>query len=364
MANELRSGAPPAAVQELHKATTSADLPTWRRRCHACGQVMGLNHLDTCPALHSKPGEPRYHDGRPPDFRQKPPYPPKPFRRFDFRPRPPYPRRPESNRRKPPMTAAVGMVCEDGVVLATDSMFKVGDNVTYGDKIYPLLQRPWLAGAVAGAGAVGFIKSVKEKIDDALPPRAVPITAVKASIDAANKEFYERHVLTHPNPEWRPYYGLLIAVSSPSSGHALLHTDQNSCIEVQGIELEGTGGVTAEPYKGLWRKDIPAFEAELAAIFMVKYAKIYDAQNCGGNTKVFCLYAHSLFELDQAYIKSAEDYFEHFSNSSLGLLLPADIDAELDEQFFTGGIRGLHEDLRHRRTEFRRWHRSAYKLVG
>lgn len=285
--------------------------------------------------------------------------------RVDSRIHGPYRRRPlNSLIRKPPMTVVVGMICEDGIVLASDTMFRVGDDVTYGEKIYPLVSRPWLKLAVGGAGHANFIRAAKDKFDLALPSSPASLEDVRTIIESTNKAFYEDHVLTHPNPEYRPYYGLLVAVSHKTGGQLLLHSSENVMTQVKEIELEGTGGITAEPYKGLWRENIPAFEAELAATFMVKYAKTYDAQNCGGDSRLFALYGHRLFQLDQGYIRSAEGYFEQFLKSSLELLLPLDVDPELDEEFFVGEVRGVYDDLRHRRADLRRWHPHAYQLLA
>ena len=45
---------------------------------------------------------------------------------------------------------------------------------------------------------------------------------------------------------------------------------------------------------------------------------------------------------------------------SLGMLLPADIGAELDGKLFKGNARSLAEELARRRINLRRWHSHAY----
>jgi hypothetical protein len=257
------------------------------------------------------------------------------------------------------MTIAAGLLCEDGIILASDTMYRTNGGSTYGEKIYPITDRPWLKVAVAGAGPVGFIQAATQKIQNALPLRITPILGVQTIIESANKVFYEQYVLPHSQT---PYYGLLIAVSHEINGSILLHTTANATVRVNDRELEGTGGVVAEPYKRLWRKDMPAFEAELMAIFLVKYAKTYDHENCGGETRVFTLYNHRLSQLDAGYISSGERYFKWFDKFSLSMILPADI-GELDDEMLESEIGTLVQELKHRRANLIRRHPHAYLPV-
>jgi hypothetical protein len=189
---------------------------------------------------------------------------------------------------------------------------------------------------VAGTGVVGFVKSAAQKIEAALPVKPCSLSAVSAIIEATNKNFFEQFVIANRSSSM-PFYGVLIGIAH-NDGYALLHTTENSTAQVDSIETEGTGGVVAEPYRSLWRKDIPEFEAELAAIFMVEYAKLYDSDNCGGDTKVFTLLQPDvLLALQGVYIQIAADYFKDFTRLGLDLLLPIDF-LEGETEYYRSGI--------------------------
>jgi hypothetical protein len=283
---------------------------------------------------------------------------------FDFQPKPPYPHRPVVNQpRKPPMTVAIGMLCEDGIVLASDSKYRTNGEDEFGKKIYPLPHSDWLRVVVAGAGTVGFIKAAKDKIKSALPLAETSLLGVQAFIESVNKAFYESYIVPHPDPFQRPDYGLLIGVAHKTDGLLLLHTTANSIAQVDDIQMEGTGGVVANCYKPLWRGDMPAYEAELASIFMVRHAKIHDSKNCGGDTKVFTLLDHDiLLSLEKGYIELAEKYFDRFNKLALEMVLPSET-GELDQSLFQGALRAVVEDLQHYRDDLQRYHPHAYRRV-
>lgn len=284
----------------------------------------------------------------------------------DFRRRPPYLPGPERiplwKRR---MSIVVGLCADDGIVLAADSRYTTNSGVvSYGRKIYPLQQSKFHRVVVAGAGDVPFINAASQGIQEALPAGKTTLIALQTIIEATNKDRFEQYVLPHGDTSRTPGYELLVGVYEPKDGLLLLETGYNATSVVQGRTMKGSGGNTASPYADLWWKGMSLFEAEIAAIAQVTYAKTYDAY-CGGDTKVVTIFADgTLRQLGKEYIESAESYFKYFTKECLGLLLPADIDAELDEEFFTGGVGSLHDDLRHHRAELRRWHPQAYEPVS
>jgi len=259
------------------------------------------------------------------------------------------------------MSIAVGLLCENGIVLASDRKYQTNGHSGYGERIYPLAPRPWLSVVLAGAGSVGLVRAAADKINDALPESRASMLGVCTIIESTSKVFYTQYASPHEELGQGPDYGLLVAVCLDSEGFALLRATEHATVGVDGQELSGTGGIVSAPYKPLWRRNMPAFEAELAAIFMVKHAKTHDAENSGGETRVFSLFEDmSLKQLRDEYIKAAEDYFTHFTEFSLGMLLPADFGAELDVELFKGNARSLAEELGRRRIDLRRWHSHAY----
>ncbi|MGA2629468.1 MAG: hypothetical protein ABSG54_04570 [Terriglobia bacterium] len=261
------------------------------------------------------------------------------------------------------MTIAIGLLSEDGIVLASDTKYRTNGNVQYGEKIYPLQVRPWLRVVVAGAGPVGFIRAASQKIEDALPHKHVSLSGISAIIETTNKNFYEQYVIANRQSAALPNYGLLVGIFHKPDGFILLHTTENSTAKVDDIEPEGTGGIVAEPYKSLWREEMPTFEAELAAIFMVKHAKTYDADNCGGDTRVFTLVSHEILtRLEDGYIDLAERYFTEFNELSLQMLLPSQT-GEMDKELFDGDLKGIVEKLQHYRDDLNRYRPHAYRIV-
>jgi len=281
----------------------------------------------------------------------------------DFKAPEPYRHRPLSSTRKPPMTVAIGMLCDDGIVLASDSKYRTNGEDEFGKKIYPLPRTDWLRVVIAGAGTVGFIKAAKDKIRATLPLAQTSLLGVQTLIESANKAFYEGYIVPHPDPLQRPDYGLLIGIAHKTDGLVLMHTTANSIAQVDDIQMEGTGGVVANCYKPLWRQDVPAYEAELASIFMVRHAKIHDSKNCGGDTQVFTLISHDvLLRLEKGYVELAEKYFDEFNRLALEMVLPSKI-GDLDQSLFQGGLRHVVEDLQHYRDDLQRYHRHAYRRI-
>ncbi len=259
------------------------------------------------------------------------------------------------------MSIAAGILCDfDEVVLASDTKYTTGGIVNYGEKVYPLPRRGPLRVVVAGAGPVGFIRTAAQKIEAALPQRPSSLAEVETIVESANKSFYEGYIFPHADP--KPNYSLIVALSYGSQEIKLLETTENATASVDGYALIGSGGITAQPYTGLWRDDLPLFEAELMAIFLIKYAKTYD-EYCGGDTKVYILRRGGyLFTLDPLYIQEAEEYFTSFGKFALSALLPSET-GSLNKEVFDADLQELIDELKRRRVNLNQFHPHAYQLI-
>jgi 20S proteasome alpha/beta subunit len=244
-------------------------------------------------------------------------------------------------------------------VLGADTKYTTGGIVNYGEKIFPLSSRSKYRVVVAGAGDVGFIRAASQKIDEALPPNANSLESVTTIIEAANKRFYENYILPHP-PE-RTTYELLVAVAFDNNQRQLLKTSENTTATVSQFAAIGTGGITAEPYTKMWRDDLSAFEAELMAAFLIRYAMSYDEYS-GGDTRIYCLLGPELYKLDSTYIDMADDYFKEFNKLAIDLILPHQV-FDTEPEYYESGIAGIARFSAHQRRNLVRSHIKAHIRV-
>lgn len=257
------------------------------------------------------------------------------------------------------MTIAVGILAEHSVVLASDTKYSTGGVVNYGEKIFPLAARDSFRVVLAGAGVVSTIETAAQRIDARLPSEGASLDQLQRAVESANKEYYEQFIANVPDPSYG--YEVLVAIQHARDGCRLLKCRENSTWVVRECSLLGTGGVTAEPYSGLWWPDISLLEAETMACCLVKYAKEYD-ELCGGDTRVYTLSQDGLFRLEDAYIREAESYFLNFHHFAVKMLLPFD-SLQGDSEFFEGSLSSLVDELRRYRKTLAREHRRAHYKI-
>ncbi len=130
------------------------------------------------------------------------------------------------------MTIGVGLLCNDGIVLASDTEYTTGVLTTLGPKIFKATQRSDVVVIVAGAGRVPFMKAAVEKIGKKVSqlPADPSTEDVKDAAEDALLSFYTKHV--YPVPEdIRPEFDLILGVWA-SDGLQLYNTDLTTLIPV------------------------------------------------------------------------------------------------------------------------------------
>lgn len=197
------------------------------------------------------------------------------------------------------VTIALGFLCTDGVVLATDTQYTAGGMKSQGPKLFnlfaaPILPRRDLAVLVAGAGRVPFMKRAVERIEEALRSLSNPTNHdVRETIEAILLQFYAQHV--YPMPDYKQAnadFQLIVGVWTRADGFGLYTTDEttiNTVVRSSGHCSIGTGRPLSEYALDLICEPFITVEnAKFAATLAIKAAKDY-VGSCGGRTRIQAL---------------------------------------------------------------------------
>jgi 20S proteasome alpha/beta subunit len=114
------------------------------------------------------------------------------------------------------MTIAVGVLCEDGVVVGADrevslSSFKVEDRKAH------LLKRNNVRIGLVGSGPADLVTLAAQELDNRLVPE-MSMEAVKTAVDDLAQDIHAKHVLTNPDKNYK--LDLLLAVKTTPNGAA------------------------------------------------------------------------------------------------------------------------------------------------
>ena len=191
------------------------------------------------------------------------------------------------------MSICIGIKCNDGLVLATDTQYTSAVK-SQGPKLFPLFlptERPDLAVVIAGAGRNAFIKRAVESIEAALSLISDPsLEETRACIENSLMHFHQQHI--YPIPQDRaPDVTLICGVWTRKEGYGLFTTEEG---EVNYVTTSGTGYCTigagqavAENALALtFQPGLSVENAKFVAAFCVKAAKDHDVY-CGGNTRIY-----------------------------------------------------------------------------
>jgi hypothetical protein len=187
-------------------------------------------------------------------------------------------------KKKVPMTIALGFPCKDGVVLAADSEI-TGPNSekSYEQKlfIYPeLVCKP----AFAYAGTVNFSHDAIRKLKESL---------LRAEADASDLEMVLRaecKAIWADGAKRKEWLELLIAIRQKGAyslyvirgGPDLRPLDSPGCLGV------GAGPLTHYILDGFWQRGLSTSQAATVAAFAVAQAKRF-VQYCGGEAQILSL---------------------------------------------------------------------------
>jgi hypothetical protein len=144
------------------------------------------------------------------------------------------------------MTIAAGFVCNNGVLLCTDTQHTAYplkyDAVKSEDFDFPGGKL-----AFAYAGNTNFALSAIQKCQRHMKAKK-RLSDPLAEVEGVLEKEYQRTVLRHPdrNTDGSIHYWLLLALWLPSSGVKLYATHQNSLHEVKGYECIGSGQYLAQ----------------------------------------------------------------------------------------------------------------------
>lgn len=310
---------------------------------------------------------------RRPPFR--PPQPPNhgPFPRrptpFDFRQRPPYPPRPLTKPKRQPVTIAVGILPlqEKTIVLATDTRYE-SQLVSYGEKVFPLPPRDRFRVVVAAAGLdADLMKIAALDIERALPQTPLAMDRLCSLIEERTTQFYRIHVLPLVKAKVpdTPDYAFLIAVWCEPDQLRLLKYLRGASSTVDKYDFIGTGAAVAHSYAHLEGSRVTDFESGMLAAYWVAQAKLYDPY-CGGETKLYSLdAAGGLKEFDPLYVQLAESHFKALSSLFDSILIPASVgDDDMLADVLDENLRGeVSEIKRCRRSLIQMYDHRAWRVI-
>jgi len=260
------------------------------------------------------------------------------------------------------MTIAAGVLQEESVVLAADTLHITGGIPIYKTKLFDLDHRDSITVSIAGAGDSDFIKTIAQKIDSSLPG-AASLDDLARVVEDENLKFHRKHVFKHPGKaEDKPEYDLLIAACEPKEKKMrLLKTTRGTTLQVHSYEFIGIGSPVANAFAtGIFSPMISHIEAECFAMYGIHQAKKFD-QNCGGDTEVIGIQIDGRrVRFRQHYIKKVEEYFDAFTADFKDFMLPAELD-EFESEHVLGDM--LKETVRkwtRMRAELRKLHDDHY----
>jgi hypothetical protein len=235
------------------------------------------------------------------------------------------------------MTIAAGLLQEENIVLAADTLHITGGVPVYGTKLFHLAPRKSLTVSITGSGDSEFMKTIAQKIDKALPESAT-LDELAKIVDEENFKFHKHHVFKHPSKaEDKPEYDLLIAASAPYEKKlCLFKTTRGAFFRVDTYEFIGIGAPVANAFaNGIYGREMPLIEAECFALYGIHQAKKFDP-NCGGDTQAVVIQLDGRRTvLSNQYIKRAGEYFDAFTQDFKELVLPSS-SKEFESEYVLG----------------------------
>ena len=192
------------------------------------------------------------------------------------------------------MTIGIGLLCTDGLVLATDTKYTQGDFKSHGPKLFPIINRPDLAVVIAGAGNVPFMRRAIDKLEVALSQLQNPSTEdVRMATENVLLEFFNQRI--YPRPDWwHVAFELILGVWTERDGFILLSSNEVNVgvpmpKHATGPCCIGFGQHVSEYALGLtFQTALNVEHAKFVAAFAIKAAKDHVA-SCGGQTRIYAI---------------------------------------------------------------------------
>jgi len=208
---------------------------------------------------------------------------------------PPRPLKQRHKRYPRAMTIALGVLCSDGVVLATDTQYSVGAVLKYeGLKLFRASTGDCQVIIAACDNADVFrraIEVVQEELRHSLRDRQPTVDIVRLAIEAALAKFFKKFIDRIPSDERGQFdFQLIIGISAKSEKARLFHSNRSMLVDDYHCACLGEGQYIAEYAIELVVPLKPSVErAKCLAAYIVSAAKKY-IQSVGGQSKVYAIH--------------------------------------------------------------------------
>jgi 20S proteasome alpha/beta subunit len=242
----------------------------------------------------------------------------------DFAKPKPYP--PDKTRgRHRAMTVGIGLIRNDGIVVASDAQYTSSTQKRRGQKIFVVGEPDGVMLCITGAADPGiYVRYVAERLGEGLPASLNSVRALLDHVEKAISGVYKKHIHPYRGPkDDRPRFDLLIAAWDPHIGLHLVETVGTLAEEVQTQDYRsvGTGSDLANYIiDTLGPQGGTVEDAKYLAICAVNAANNFDP-NCGKGIALSTMYPDGRVEpMHDQDIANAESYFKDLWDS-VGLLL-------------------------------------------
>jgi 20S proteasome alpha/beta subunit len=233
------------------------------------------------------------------------------------------------------MTIAIGLLCNEGLVVAADTEEVLGGYIKTSTEKMRVMEREGYKLTITGAGESDFIGCFCDELEEALDENEPKdIKAIYKVLRATQLQYFRNHLAPYssfpsddrPNPDL--LIGLHIKVGGPVIGSTLFRTvlfKANGTVvkRIHKAECVGTGVVLARSLMDqFFDPELNLTQTGILAAFILRQAKRW-AQYCGGNSDI-AIMSNSEKEtsgIDTETIKSLERHFDEFAVSLKPVLI-------------------------------------------
>jgi hypothetical protein len=182
------------------------------------------------------------------------------------------------------VTIAAGFLCDDGILLCSDSQESFGDFKRHQAKI-AIRQSTPLKALFAGAGDGTFIDILVDKMWDAIKSKQGSIQTLIAALEDRAIELHQKYWPVYPEKE-KPTAHLLIALYQTGEPPRLLKMEGPLVLEVREYECIGYG-VPLGKYlcDRIWECPMSLRPSIIAALYMLEQVKTH-VEYCGGHNSL------------------------------------------------------------------------------
>jgi hypothetical protein len=233
------------------------------------------------------------------------------------------------------MTVAVGMICKDGVVVASDSEETYQDTRADTNKV-EMLDSEHIQAVFAGAGIGYFVDHVRNRIWKMLATLP-PINTVEDKLSEIMVDLYQKEFRYYPTSDpTHKSISLLLAVrvgpKSVDYSPMLFSVDSTLVERVQRCRLVGTEELKDEAEE-LQRLDVFSNQGRMAALYIVWQTKVRFT-GVGGKTQSWSLDKRGKFEGIKGWnTPEIEKMFERIRRMQHMLIMGLDNQARSDDYF-------------------------------